>query len=837
MHPDKFLGRKASTEKPSIHSRDRAEQMISLNTTIAGKRTDAVSARSASGIEDVWMQCEEATIGIDDSNRHEFSNAKWSKPTSMVGPVTSGRSIRDDSRSNAFVLLTARYVFGASAKLCEIILPVDDKAFSIKPMPDPDLTDQAKDTTPLVAPNHQPIMVAPTTAPTPSPLPGQPQGHAPAPQPQQMTGGDVAQAQLDAATESAEKAETRIYGWMKESKYPAEARKIIGDGARIGVGILKGPYPDYKKSKALSKEGGKVKLTFKKKIIPKLCWVDPWNIFPDDACGEDIHNGDFIFERDFLSAKKLRALKDSPGYLGDQIDKVLREGPGKVYAENNSPSDNEKNKRKRFEIWYYYGTIKRDEMDLLNPDEAEDIPDDQDEVYAIISMVNDTIIRAIINPLDSGTFPYRVFSWSRRPGHWAGKGVAESMLMPQKSVNAATRALFNNAGISAGPQIVVDQSGIVPADGNWKMTPNKFWYKTSDVGAIANAFEIFNVPSVEKEMMAIIDYGMKLAEESTGIPLVTQGQTGPSSPETFGAAELQDNNAHTWLRDVGAGWDDQIGEPIVDALYEWLLLDDDVPDDEKAEYEINAQGSTAMVERAIQEGVMMGLLKASENPQFRLDPKKLMAEYLRGKRIDPNKVQFTKEEQDKMDQQPPSPPIQVQVATLNNQGKIQAVQAKAQADSQLQQQELAHDQQQLQSGGAAPHVVSAQAKIMDAQIKARSAETIEQTRAAAEQAYANTEAQIARDNHNAQIQELQMKRELALLEYANQQKMSLDDIRAQLSKTAMVEQTRRQVAAADMQARATENETDRAHDMTKHLISVGDNAAARADQIPSGSEA
>lgn len=806
-----------------------------LNQTISGKRTDAVSARSSSGIEDVWMNCEEATLGVDDSNRHEFANAKWSKPTSMVGPVTANRSLRDDSRSNAFVLLTSRYVFGATAKLCEIILPIDDKAFSIKPMPDPDLTEQAKDTTPLVAPNHQPIMNAPDALAGGTPPPQyqpQAQGAAPAPQapppPQQMTGGDVAQAQLDAAAESAEKAETRIYGWMQDSKYPAESRKIIADAARIGVGVLKGPYPDYKKSKTVSKEGNAIKLVIKQSIIPKLCWVDPWNIFPDDACGEDIHNGDFIFERDFLSAKKLRALKGSPGYMDDQIDKVLAEGPGKVYAEGNSPSDQEKNKRKRYEIWYYYGTLKRNEMDLLNPDDAADLPDDQDEVYAIVSMVNDTIIRAIVNPLDSGTFPYLTFNWSRRPGHWAGKGVAEAMAMPQKSVNAATRALFNNAGISSGPQIVIDQIGIIPADGSWKMTPNKFWYKTADAGSVQDAFAIFNIPSIEKDMMAIIDYGMKLAEESTGIPLITQGQTGPTTPDTFGAAELQDNNAHTWLRAVGSAWDDQIGEPLVDALYEWLLLDDDVPDDEKAEYEINSQGSTAMVERAIQEGTLMGLLKASENPAFKIDPSKLMTEYLRGKRMDPSKVMYSKEEQEQMAQQPATPPIQVQVAQLNNQGKLQAVQAKAQADAQAQQADLAHEQQQLQNGGASPHVVSAQARIMDAQIKARSAETIEQTRAQAEQAYASTEAQIARDNHNATLQELQMKRELALLEYANQQKMTLDDTRAQLAKTAMIEQTRRQVAAADMQARQTEGQMDRDHDMTKHLTTLGHTAAMQS---------
>lgn len=823
MHPDKFLGR-ASKSAPMMLDSERAEQMQRMNSVLCDKRRDAVDARKTSGIELVWMQCEEATLGIDDMNRHEFSDAKWAKPTSMVGPLTSSKQRVDDSRSNAYVMLTSRYVFGATAKVCEIILPIDDKAFSLKPMPNPDLIDQAQDDTPLVDHNQQPIMAPPPSAaaspqmPSPGGMPGQAAPTAAPTGPQQMTGGDVAQQQLDAATASADKAETRIYGWMTQSKYPAEARKVIGDSARIGVGCMKGPFPVARKSKSLSKDGDSIKLNMEMKLEPSLCWVDPWNLFPDDACGEDIHSGDHIWERDFLSSKKLRALKDEPGYLASAIDLVLAEGPGKVFAENDSPSNVEKNKRKRYEIWYYYGTLKRADMDLLNPEDSADLDDDQEEVYAIISMVNDTIIRAVINPLDSGRFPYDTFAWSRRPGHWAGKGVAEQMSMPQRQVNAATRALLNNAGISAGPQIVIDQLGIMPANGDWKITPNKFWYKTSDSsGSARDAMFAIDIPNVTDKMMKIIDYGMKLAEESTGIPLISQGQTGPSSPETFGAAELQDNNAHTWLRHIASGWDDQIGEPKVDSLYEWLLLDPEVPDDEKAEYEIDAQGSTAMVERAIQQNVILGLLKASENPAFKLNPEKLMATYLRGNRMDPGKIQYSQAEQQAMSQQPPAPPVQVQVAQVRNQGALQVAQAKSQADAQQQQADLAHESGQLQNGSSSPHIVAAQAKIAEAQIRARSEQVIEQSRAAAEQQYAATEASVARDAHQTAIQELQLKREIAILEYTSKQNITIQQAQDQLRNTALVEQTKRQVAAADLQARMTESQTGRDHEMDQHV--------------------
>jgi hypothetical protein len=67
------------------------------------------------------------------------------------------------------------------------------------------------------------------------------------------------------------------------------------------------------------------------------------------------------------------------------------------------------------------------------------------------------VVRATINPLDSGSFPYHSVPWQRRAGHWAGIGVGEQIRMPQKMINAATRAMLNNAGKSSGSQIVVDR--------------------------------------------------------------------------------------------------------------------------------------------------------------------------------------------------------------------------------------------------------------------------------------------------------------------------------------------------------------------------------------------
>jgi hypothetical protein len=786
---------------------ERAERLEALSRVIADKRDEAVAARKASGIEEVWLACEEAYLGIDDANRHEFSKAKWAKPVSMSGGLTSSTAQQNPARSTAFVRLTSRYVDQASAKLGEILFPINDKAFSFEASPKPELVQQLEDQTPLVGAAGQPVV-----KPADAPMAPAPQYGAPSDTPNQLvqaTAGDAAQKIIDMAAECAKRAETRIYDWMVEAKYPAEGRKVIHDAARIGVGVLKGPFPTVQKNRALTKNAAGVTLSFETKIVPGLKWVDPWNAFPAEGCGEDIHDGDDFFERDFLSHKALKKLgkQTDLGYLPDQINKVLEEGPDKCLAEGANPT--EAKTKNRFPIWYCYGTLKRDDMSLLNAVGIEDVPEDTEEVCAIVEMVNDTVIRAIINPLDSGAFPYRVMSWSRRAGHWAGEGVGEKMFMPQRAVNASTRAMFNNAGVASGVQIVLSQQGITPADGVWQITPNKLWYATGDAADVAKAFALFTIPDIQQQLQAIIEYGMKLAEEQTGIPLVTQGQVGQTTPQTFGQAELQNDNAHVWLRSIGKRYDDLITEPLVNDFYEWLLLDPSVPNDEKGDYRVNAQGSSAMVERAIQEQTWPALLNASANPAYKINPAKVVAEWLKSKRINPRDVQYTEDEQKQMDAQPPAPPVQVMVEQQRGQNKLQEIGAKAQADIAVAEQEAQHEQQLLAQGGAAPHQVAAMAAIEREKIRAETSAEIQASRAQAELARAEKEQQIAQQNGALDLRKMELEKEIAVVNLAIKQNISIEQARADLAKAAMQEKTKREMAAAEIELAASEGDKDR----------------------------
>ena len=167
---------------------------------------------------------------------------------------------------------------------------------------------------------------------------------------------------------------------MVESNYPAEMRKVIFDSAmRIGTGVLKGPIPTMKKNKAAKEGSGRHCHRDHREGAAAATngWMSGTS-FLTGLAGEDIHDGDFVFERDFMSPRKLKSLKrqtgidGTPVYLAEQIDKVLEEGPGKVQHRRHEP-EREKND-KRFEIWYFTGTLSRKDMEAANAVGIEDLP-------------------------------------------------------------------------------------------------------------------------------------------------------------------------------------------------------------------------------------------------------------------------------------------------------------------------------------------------------------------------------------------------------------------------------------------------------------------------------
>lgn len=733
-----------------------AAKVDAFGASLTKRRDEAIAARKNSGIEDEWRRCEEAYEGIDDANRG--ATAAMGKPSSADGGYYNGAPEQEAGRSTVFLNITRPYVDAAAARVGDMLLPTDDTPWALrptpiattvqtKPMASMDVMQQAG-AMPQMSPGME--LLPAVGQPAMQVVPGMP--------PQKSPLALAMEQEQQAAKEKAEKATKQIEDWLVECQWHAEVRKMIEDCARLGTGILKGPFPVKRKSRVTVVRDGVIAFEMRSEIKPGTKAISPWKFYPDGGCGEDIQDGSGTWEVDSITAKGLRDLKGLPGYLDWQIDRVLEQGPGVKRGESSASA--EKNPAKdsdNYEIWYGYCFATREDLEAA----GVEIPADAREVTvpAVVTLVNDVVIKAALSPLDSGEFPYDVMPWQRRTGMPYGTGVAMQINTPQRMINAGSRSLMDNAGLSSGPQIVIDRDAIETSNGNNRITPRKIWYRKAGSSVpTKDAIVAIDIPTRQPELLAIIQFALKMAEDVTGLPMLMQGQAGQQTPDTVGGMQLVDRNASVVLRRIARMFDDKVTEPHIRRYYEWLLMyhDDDTI---KGDYQIDARGSTALVERDMQNQAIIQMGNLVMNPAFGVDPEKWFSEYLKALRLDPQRFQMDEAKKQQLQNQPPPKAPAVEAAQIRASAQVQTAQIKEQGATQRAAIDTDRD------------AVYVQAE--------------------------NDRTQL---EHQDRMTEYALKRELAMLDYANKRNLSLDQVKADLAQTAMKLQTTKELAASKASA-------------------------------------
>lgn len=678
---------------PQLSLEQRMESIEALALVIKGQRRRAIDGRTQSGIEQQWQEDEDGYEGLDGTSERN----RMQKPRAVDGSFVDGRK-KQPGRSTAIPNITRPYCDAAAARVADMLLPTDDRNWALRPTPKPTFIDGKDDMrgvadangVPMMRPSQphevaqQPGVLSRISSAISGAFSG---GQQPAPQPMQnVTVADMAEQAIERAKKSSEKAQTQIDDWLVECRYHAEVRKVIECTSRLGVGILKGPHPMRKRARAVKRGPTGFTVAIEEKIVPNSVAVSPWNFYPDPNCGEDIQKGQYTFEYDDITAKSLRELKGTPGYIAEMIEMCLTEGPIQAVdgrsqlKEGDTLNDND-----LFGIWYYNGQITRKDMLAAGCE----CPEGKEIAPCVVTMVNDRVIKITMSVLDSGEFPYDVMVWQQKIGHWAGIGVARQIRTSQKGLTGAVRALQDNMGLASGPQIVVDRSKIEPADGKWHITPRKLWWKKIDgetVDDVSKAFGIVSIETRQAEILNDIQFWLRNAEDVTGLPMLIQGQQG-KAPETLGGMTMLNNNASSVLRRIARTFDDRITEPHIGRYYEWLLLHGD--EEAKGDFQIDARGSSALIERDMQNQAMMQILMQSPNPAFGLDPEKAMREVLKGMRLDPKAFMLDDEQKKARQNAPPPEDPRITAAKIMAQSKTEALGADAknqEADRAMQQQ-------------------------------------------------------------------------------------------------------------------------------------------------------
>jgi len=651
---------------------DLSDELDNIGLALSKTRSDAINGRKNSGIEDEWLEDEEFYEGIDDANRRELK-AWRGKP---LGQQVILDEDQESQGSTVFLNITRAYVDSTAARMGDMMLPTDDRGWAIRPTPRPELSGLADGKVPKAisesineASQDEAVRAEQTTKAV-----------------------DQAKELMKTAKESAKKAETQIWDWHVESQFSAHNRRVIEDAAKVGTGVIKGPIP-VKSSKLVFKDG---KLKLVEEIKPASIRVFYRNLFPDPACGEDIHNGNFIWERDDITKAGIVKLIGSPGYINSQIMRVIAEGPMLAEGDYTTGDDNPglgtstyERRNNLFEIWYYHGAISTKELlaiDIMSEKENIKFDDDEEFVHVQVTMINNRILKTTISHLANGEFPYDVMVWQRRLGMPWGIGIARQLRPAQRIIVGAMRHMMDNAGVAGGPMLYIDTQLVQAADGVNEVKPWKVFIAADDADSTENsktkqAIEFLKAPMIQEELQNIIELGLTLAENITGLPLIMQGQTNQATPETLGGMMLQNYNASSILRRVARLYDDLVTTPHIRRYYKHILQyskDDSL----KGDFNIDARGSSALVEKDSANQALLQIGAYVTNPIFKKDPQKWLNRVLKAYHLDPDDLDYDddkwQEIVEKMAQPQADPKLEIE--QMRQQTAMQLATFKAERD-------------------------------------------------------------------------------------------------------------------------------------------------------------
>ena len=717
------------------------DRLQSFGASLASQRDEWVRARYSTGEDKRWLEDVDQYHARDNINR---AASQMMTSVEQGYPVTTQGAT--PHRSTVYIGLTRQKTNAAEARLADILLPTDDRNWGIQPSPIPVMFGMDKSDNPAFDPRTgQPLVDR---------------------NGQQLREKDMVRAIREMADERAKAMQTEIDDQLVECDYNSEVRKMIHDAAMIGTGVLKGPIVTSRTRKAwqpqVDAQGEQVQvIEIVEEITPASFRVDPRNVWPDPGCGEDVHNGKGIYERDMMTAKQVRELAKQPGYMKEQLRKVLEEGP-KQSATMVEITDEQKREQYRnlYEVWTYWGEVNHEDLEAAGANVGE--KDELRTVSGCVVFINNVVVKAFLNPLETGDIPYDFYPWEKISGSVWGFGIPYLMRAQQKVLNAAWRQMMDNAGVSSGPQIVVKPGVIQPADKQWQLSSRKIWYATDDIDDVRKAFTAFEFNSHQEELARIIEMASKLADEETGMPMMLQGEKG-TAPDTVGGMQMLMNNSNVVLRRLVKQFDDFVTKPHIRRYYDYNMMYSD-REDIKGDFNIDARGTSALLIRDIQNQAFLNLLAAGGNPVYGplLNQKKLFEKALQAQHIDPAEIMKT-DEQIQQEQQAAAESPQAQdpalaVAQMRIQGEQQKIQTKAQIDTQLAQMKAEAEYARLQQNQQAQQVEMSMA-----------------------------------------IQKLQMEREIEMLKLAQTKELTFEEIKAKLADTAIKERGKKELFAAEAQ--------------------------------------
>ena len=433
---------------------------------------------------------------------------------------------------------------------------------------------------------------------------------------------------------AAKKMEKKIHDQLDETGASKHLRSTAFEMALFGTGVMKGPFATNKEYANWGEDGTYSPLI---KTVPEAAHVSIWNFYWDP----DANNTDecqYVIERHKMSKTKLRALKQRPYFRGNVIDQLIDEGETytKKYWEDDLRDYAPNFGVERFEVLEYWGNV---DIELLQENDII-IPDDMlnaGELQANIWYCNGKILRLVLNPFKPAKIPYYAVPYELNPYSLAGVGVAENMDDTQTLMNGFMRMAVDNGVLSGNLVFEIDETNLVPGQ-DLSVYPGKVFRRQG--GAPGQALFGTKFPNVAAENMQLFDKARQLADESTGMPSFSHGQTGVSGVgRTASGISMLMNAASGSIKTVIKNLDDYLLGPLGQAFFNFNMQFD-FDKEIKGDLEVTAKGTESLMANEVRSQRLMQFLQIASSPALMPFAKfpYIIREIAKSMDLDPEKV-------------------------------------------------------------------------------------------------------------------------------------------------------------------------------------------------------
>jgi hypothetical protein len=184
----------------------------------------------------------------------------------------------------------------------------------------------------------------------------------------------------------------------------------------------------------------------------------------------------------------------------------------------------------------------------------------------------------------------------------------------QLLMNGHMRMAIDNLALAGNMVFDIDETQLVPGQ-SMSIYPGKIFRRQS--GQTGTAVNGIKFPSTAPENLQMFDTARRLADEQTGIPSVSHGQTGVTGTgRTAAGLSMLLNSAGLSIKTVIKNIDDFLLKPLGESLFQWNMQFNDDNAEIVGDLEIKPKGTAAIMQKEVRSQRLTTLLQTIANPML-----------------------------------------------------------------------------------------------------------------------------------------------------------------------------------------------------------------------------